>query len=80
MAHNHVTITNREIPQELLSAARGGKVELTMEDRRNEEYNPPKPKMVAFSGEGYTLGKWVYYKNSTSASCIMINVIVLLLQ
>ena len=44
---------NREIPQDLSSAARGGKVELTMEDRRSEEYNPPKPKMVAFSGEGH---------------------------
>lgn len=52
-------ITNREIPQELLSAARGGKVEMTMEDRRSEDYNPPKPKMMAFSGEGHTLGKYV---------------------
>lgn len=57
MAYGHVVITYREIPQELLSAARGGKVELTMEDRRSEDYNPPKPKMVAFSGEGHTLGK-----------------------
>lgn len=59
MAYDHVMINNREIPQELLSAARGGKVELTMEDRRNEDYNPPKPKMVAFSGEGHTLGKYI---------------------
>jgi len=49
----------REIPQELLKEARGGKVELTMEDRRGEDYDPPKPKLVAFSGEGRTLGKYV---------------------
>ena len=57
MAYGHVVIIYREIPQELLSAAKGGKVELTMEDRRSEDYNPPKPKIVAFSGEGHTLGK-----------------------
>jgi len=48
----------REIPQELIKEAKGGKVELTMEDRRSEDYNPPKPKLVAFSGEGRTLGKY----------------------
>ena len=62
MPYDHVITINREIPQELLSAAKGGKVELTMEDRRSEDYNPPKPKMVAFSGEGHTLGKCVIYK------------------
>lgn len=70
MAYGHVIITNREIPQELLSAAKGGKVEMTMEDRRNEDYNPPKPKMVAFSGEGHTLGKYVKMFNRSHITAL----------
>ncbi|XP_065914747.1 NSFL1 cofactor p47-like [Dysidea avara] len=53
------SVMKGEIPQELIKEAKGGKVELTMEDRRSEDYNPPKPKLVAFSGEGRTLGNIV---------------------
>lgn len=72
MACDHMNITNREIPQELLSAAKGGKVELTMEDRRNEDYSPPKPKMVAFSGEGHTLGKLVVHHHLSAITSLIV--------
>lgn len=46
-----------EIPDELLRDAKGGEVNLNMEDHRDEAYTPPpKPKVVAFSGTGYVLG------------------------
>ena len=54
MAYDHVITINREIPQELLSAARGGKIKLTMEDRRSEDY---KPKMW------HSLGKATHWES-----------------
>ena len=42
-----------------------------MEDRRSEDYNPPKPKMVAFSGAGHTLGKCVDKLQWKPYKCIM---------
>ena len=47
----------RQIPMELIHAAQGGEVDINLEDRRNEVYVKPKPKVVAFSGEGHKLGK-----------------------
>ena len=48
-----------EIPQELLSAARGGEVDINIQDKRTEPYTKPKPKLVAFSGHGHKLGRCV---------------------
>ena len=47
----------REVPQELLSLAKGGEVNLNMEDHRHEDYVKPKVTMKAFSGEGHKLGR-----------------------
>ena len=46
----------REVPQELIGMAKGGEVNLNMEDHRNEDYVKPKVQMKAFSGEGHMLG------------------------
>lgn len=49
----------REIPQELLRAAMGrGEVDVDIRDKRDEMYVKPKPKVVAFSGEGRKLGRY----------------------
>ncbi|XP_077978347.1 NSFL1 cofactor p47-like [Glandiceps talaboti] len=49
-------VTNGEIPRELVRMAKGGEVNLDMEDHRDEEYNPPKSKLKPFTGEGHKLG------------------------
>lgn len=49
-------ISNGEVPQELIRAARGGEVNLNMEDHRQEQYVKPKVPLRAFTGEGHTLG------------------------
>lgn len=60
MSYSKITCYNyihREIPQELVSLAKGGEIALDMEDHRTEDYEPPKePKYKAFSGSGQTLG------------------------
>jgi len=45
-----------EIPRELLSLARGGEVNLNMEDHRQEEFVETKKSVKAFAGEGHRLG------------------------
>jgi len=40
----------------LRHAAHGGEVDIDLQDKRNEPYSKPKPKLVAFSGEGHKLG------------------------
>lgn len=52
---------SREIPQELIREARGGEVNLNMEDHRAEDYVKPKVPMKAFTGEGNVLGR--YFKS-----------------
>ena len=47
----------REIPRELLRLAKGGEVNLDMEDHRTEEYVKPKVAVKAFTGEGHKLGR-----------------------
>lgn len=47
----------REIPLELRQRARGGQVNLDMEDHRDEEFAKPKPAFKAFTGEGQKLGR-----------------------
>ena len=59
----HITCTCSEIPQELVRSAKGGEVGVNIEDNRNEEYRARAPKMVAFSGAGHKLGRWVYCNN-----------------
>lgn len=46
----------REIPQELIRGAKGGEVDIDIQDNRTETYVRAKPKLVAFSGEGRKLG------------------------
>jgi len=50
------SIKKGEVPRELTRSARGGEVNLNMEDHREEEYVKPKVPMKAFSGEGHRLG------------------------
>lgn len=45
------------MPRELIQAAKGGEVNLNMEDHRNEDYVKPKVTLKAFTGEGHTLGR-----------------------
>ena len=45
------------IPQELIAAAQGDEVDLNVEDRRQENYAPPKKTLKAFGGEGHKLGR-----------------------
>lgn len=51
---------SREIPHELRSAARGGEVDIDIQDKRTECYTKPRPKLIAFSGEGHKLGRYIY--------------------
>ena len=62
--HNNVAeyndddmFTCSEIPHELRREARGGEVDINIEDRRNEDFVQKKPKLVPFSGAGQKLGK-----------------------
>ena len=47
----------RQVPRELIREAKGGEVNLNMEDHRNEDYVKPKVPRKAFTGEGHTLGR-----------------------
>ncbi|XP_045175339.2 NSFL1 cofactor p47-like [Mercenaria mercenaria] len=49
-------ISKGEVPHELIQEARGGEVNLNMEDHRAEDYVKPKVPVKAFSGEGNLLG------------------------
>ncbi len=48
-------IQRGEPPRELIRQADGAEVHLDMEDHRDEEFNPPKPKYVLYN-DGYKLG------------------------
>ncbi|XP_072917853.1 NSFL1 cofactor p47 [Hemitrygon akajei] len=50
------SIRRGEIPLELRRMARGGQVNLDMEDHRDQEYVKSKPVFKAFGGEGQKLG------------------------
>ncbi|KAK3103612.1 hypothetical protein FSP39_020524 [Pinctada imbricata] len=50
------SISKGEVPRELISQAKGGEVNLNMEDHRTEDYVKPKVTMKAFSGAGHMLG------------------------
>jgi len=50
------SIRRGEIPVELIREARGGEVNLTMEDHRNEDFEAPRNHLRAFSGKGHMLG------------------------
>lgn len=47
----------REVPAELRRLARGGQVNLDMEDHRDEDYVKPKSVFRAFTEEGQKLGR-----------------------
>lgn len=49
----------REIPQELVQEAEGGKINLNMERHQDMDYVLPKRKMTAFMGQGHMLGRCV---------------------
>uniref|UniRef100_A0A3P9LDC2 NSFL1 cofactor p47 n=1 Tax=Oryzias latipes TaxID=8090 RepID=A0A3P9LDC2_ORYLA len=51
-------IRRGEIPLELRQRARGGQVNLDMEDHRDEDYFKPKVVFKAFEGEGQKLGRF----------------------
>ncbi|KAI0226633.1 NSFL1 cofactor p47 [Lamellibrachia satsuma] len=48
-----------EVPRELIRQAKGGEVNLNMEDHRQEEFVAPRVKVKAFSGAGNMLGSAV---------------------
>ncbi|XP_063063985.1 NSFL1 cofactor p47 [Engraulis encrasicolus] len=50
------SIRRGEIPLELRQRARGGQVNLDMEDHRDEDFSKPKTAFRAFTGEGMKLG------------------------
>ncbi|KAF4078199.1 hypothetical protein AMELA_G00196660 [Ameiurus melas] len=50
------SIRRGEIPLELRQRARGGQVNLDMEDHRDEDFTKSKPAFRAFTGEGQKLG------------------------
>ncbi|GAB6022198.1 hypothetical protein CHUAL_006333 [Chamberlinius hualienensis] len=50
------SIRRGEIPSELIREARGGEVNVMMEDHRNEEFDTPKQSLKAFAGKGHMLG------------------------
>nr|XP_006822016.1 PREDICTED: NSFL1 cofactor p47-like [Saccoglossus kowalevskii] len=50
------SVTKGEIPKELHNKAKGGEVNLDMEDHRDEEYVPAKQALKPFTGEGFKLG------------------------
>lgn len=52
-----VPVSLREIPLELRQRARGGQVNLDMEDHRDEDFSKPKMAFKAFTGEGQKLGR-----------------------
>ena len=50
------SIRRGQIPDELLAAARGGEVNLNMEDHQTDEFTVTKKTVRAFGGEGHRLG------------------------
>ncbi|RXG51973.1 NSFL1 cofactor p47 [Armadillidium vulgare] len=50
------SVRKGQVPMELVKSARGGEVYINMEDHRHEDYVTDKPKVVAFTGSGHTLG------------------------
>ncbi|XP_022094135.1 NSFL1 cofactor p47-like [Acanthaster planci] len=61
-------ISKGQIPMELIREAKGGEVNLDLEDHRDEEYTRPKVKVKPFSGQGSMLGSPVPTVVSTPAS------------
>ncbi|XP_063721239.1 NSFL1 cofactor p47-like [Symsagittifera roscoffensis] len=49
-------IAKGQVPDEFVALANGGKVNMDMEDHREQDFEPPKKKLKAFSGAGQTLG------------------------
>lgn len=56
-----------EVPRELIQQARGGEVNLNLEDHRHEDYVKPRTAVRAFAGEGRRLG---WYATMHRCLCI----------
>jgi len=53
----------RQIPHELTVKHRGAEIDLHLENRKTDEYVPPKVSMQPFSGHGYMLGRFEFRLN-----------------
>ncbi|CAL8133673.1 unnamed protein product [Orchesella dallaii] len=51
-----VSVKRGEVPRELIREFQGQEIEMTMEDKRHEDYAPPRGSVKAFTGKGQTLG------------------------
>ena len=60
------SIQRGELPHELVREADGGEVNLDMQDHRDEEFVPTKPKYVLFN-DGYKLGSPTPKVSSTAS-------------
>lgn len=73
-------VVKGEVPQELLRMAKGGEVNVDMEDHKHEEYKPVKKKLAAFAGEGRALGSATptvvssYEPQATQSSAVDVSV------
>jgi len=56
-----------EVPRELIQQARGGEVNLNLEDHRHEDYVKPRTVVRAFAGEGHRLGWYALFAFSSCA-------------
>ncbi|KAJ6655878.1 hypothetical protein lerEdw1_004648 [Lerista edwardsae] len=59
------SIRRGEVPAELRRLARGGQVNLDLEDHRDEEFSKPRGAFRAFTGEGQKLGRGSFTSQST---------------
>ena len=67
-------LCHREVPRELIQQARGGEVNLNLEDHRHEDYVKPRTVVRAFAGEGHRLG-WYALQFCFGACYILCDVI-----
>lgn len=51
------SIRRGEVPRELIREYPGQEIEMTMEDKRHEDYAAPRNQVQAFTGKGQTLGR-----------------------
>ena len=64
-------LCHREVPRELIQQARGGEVNLNLEDHRHEDYVKPRTVVRAFAGEGHRLG-WYAVHCSYKCCCALV--------
>lgn len=59
------SIQRGEVPRELIREHQGKEIDMTMEDKRHEEFAAPKTHPKAFTGKGQTLGRYVFLNDSS---------------